>query len=488
MPTVVVEVEVDLPVGDASFGAVLHAVAVQIVPDVAVQFGAGDDGDGQVVVAGRSADAGAELRRVIAQVGMTGHADVERAAGLGLVLEETVGPGAVVVDRQRIPGGIEDAQHRIEPAADRLSVDVSDDRGAGRCDQCKQIDILIAVEPVADVGAERCGAPAVQTAVRRLADDVVGLQQARPVVDLQEANVILSVVERIARGVLNRIAAGGHERQAVVLDRQRPAQVNGHLIGLRLGDVRCADGEHVVIDRIKRIVHAVVAQQEVGRDHGRGEQVGREGQVNRVDRWRLRMRRHINDAHERAEVLQGVVGVEPAARHRDAGQSRNRIDAAENRGLDLRAGGERIGRRQQRHHTRHMRRSHRRTVEVDVIEQSVVWERGQNLRSRRAQVHRGEPVVGEAGQLIGPGGGGDGDDVVQVVAGREQGARTIVVDAVVACRGHEQNVLHRTGGDGVAQRRATRLIAPAVVRGDQVHAEVALHHRCVVDRIDGVGG
>src|SRR5262249_35830971 len=136
----------------------------------------------------------------------------------------------------------------------------------------------------------------------------------------------------------------------------------------------------------------------------------------------------------------------------------------------------------QRHHARDVRRGHRRAADGSVVGGNAILPHGRRHEGRHraedvdaggADVHSRGAVVGEAGQGVVMVGGGDRNDIVQVVAGRV-GRSKIIVGTVVA-RGGDENVAVVAGkGDGVVQSLVESAAAPAVVGDGCAHLDRVL--------------
>ena len=131
--------------------------------------------------------------------------------------------------------------------------------------------------------------------------------------------------------------------------------------------------------------------------------------------------------------------------------------------------------RQQRATSGDMRRRHGSAVKISVIAIGAVPAR-ENCRTRRAEVHCRRSVIGKVGKFIRARGGRDGNDVVQVVAGRINRVHTVVLRRVAGRRDKNDAGLAQTV-DGVAQRggikgRAapTRVHNPGPLGARVIHA------------------
>src|SRR5260221_10445213 len=81
-----------------------------------------------------------------------------------------------------------------------------------------------------------------------------------------------------------------------------------------------------------------------------------------------------------------------------------------------------------------------------------------NVLARRGEIDRPGPVIRVAGEAVAAVGGGDGDDIVAVVAGRVTGAGVEIVALMVAAaiaRGRDDDVSMLAG---VADRIGERLV------------------------------
>ena len=127
-----------------------------------------------------------------------------------------------------------------------------------------------------------------------------------------------------------------------------------------------------------------------------------------------------------------------------------------------------------------MGRGHRGALKIAVVAVGGV-PAGKDRIPGRAQVHGGCAVVGKDGQIIVAGGGGDGNDVVQVVTGRVNRIRAIVLRRV-AGGGHEDDAGLAQAIDGVVQRpRGKARAAPTGVDDFRPFAARVIH------ALDGIG-
>src|SRR5262249_36818505 len=127
--------------------------------------------------------------------------------------------------------------------------------------------------------------------------------------------------------------------------------------------------------------------------------------------------------------------VEAPAGHRAAGQGRDRVGVTEHLGDDLVVGPFGVLRTDKGDHAGDVRGGHRGAADRAVHRGKAVLlhrrrqgrgQRVQDVHAWGAEVHRGGAVIGEVGQLVVAVGGGDGDDVLQVVAGRVGGGEVVV--------------------------------------------------------------
>src|SRR5206468_784785 len=75
---------------------------------------------------------------------------------------------------------------------------------------------------------------------------------------------------------------------------------------------------------------------------------------------------------------------------------------------------------------------------------------GEDIQAGRAQVNGRGTIIRPIGQSVGAGGGGDGDDVIEVVAGRVERVGVVVAGRVAA--GGDKNQVRTAGAvDGVVE-------------------------------------
>ncbi len=184
------------------------------------------------------------------------------------------------------------------------------------------------------------------------------------------------------------------------------------------------------------------------------------------------------------EGFQRVPGVEPPARGDLPVERSDRVDAVEDRGANLgdaRRGDRRPG---QGGHAGHVRRGHARSAVGAVL---AAGERAVDAHPRRPQVDRRRAVVGEGGQAVAFIGGGDRQDVRQIVARRVVG-HVVVIDRFVARGRDEQHALVAARPDGVVERLAVRPASPTVVGHADVDPILGSHHRRVIEGLDRGAG
>ena len=181
-----------------------------------------------------------------------------------------------------------------------------------------------------------------------------------------------------------------------------------------------------------------------------------------------------------ADRLHGGGGVDDAAGGALAGEPRDGRHGRDDRRADLCGGRLRVGGRHQGHEPGHVRRGHRRAAVARI---AVVGRRRIDAHARRGHLHGRRAVVRERREPVRGIGGGHGDTRRSHGIGGV-GAHGVIVRTLVARGGDAENSSIASRRDRVAECRRATASAPAVVRGDDVHAICPPHHRRVVQRGD----
>ena len=181
--------------------------------------------------------------------------------------------------------------------------------------------------------------------------------------------------------------------------------------------------------------------------------------------------------------MERSVGIEARAGNRAAGQRADGVGAVEDGGFYFCGGRLGVHRRKQPRHTRHVGRRHGRSAVPGV---TVAGHGRVDRHARRTEINGGRSVAGEVCQIVVVVGGCNGNDVIVGVVGGIVAAH-VVVGAAVACGGDEQDARLIGRGNRIGQGRGVSAASPTVIGGDDVDAEVASHHRHIVNGLDGAG-
>ena len=289
------------------------------------------------------------------------------------------------------------------------------------------------MRPVADTPGKDHRIAGVNIAVGGLGQHVVRFGGHLQVDDLEQAGRVGPVVQAIARGVSDRIAARAEDRQPVLARAQIRSQVDRDAARLVLTQRGGGDGDDRVIARVEYSIGPAAAQEEVTACYRFRQELFAEINQDRVDRPGLPRRADGTDGRcgsiaTVSDQLQGVVGVEASSGHRPAGQRRDRIGPVHDSGLDLRDGGLGVLRGQQGDHTGDVRCRHARAAVGRVVS---AGRGGVNRHAGRAQIYGRQTVVGKRRHVVVVVSGRNRNDIVVRVVGRVMPPR-IVVRSVVA--------------------------------------------------------
>ena len=277
--------------------------------------------------------------------------------------------------------------------------------------------------------------------------------------------------------MVDRVAVGGTQnRSRTDLDHLGAFGDNGRRVELK------DDG--LVVD-YGYVVRRGSVDRQVGRIDGEG--IVRVGEPHgEIDRRRgdRRLRRRVAGQDADRQALESAVGVESPARGHDPAERGDRVDAVENRVANLLEGGVGCAGPSECGGAGDVRRGHAAAAIRSV---TPTRQRAVNVRSRGPQIDGAGAVVAKQSKVVVMIGGGDGQDVGQVEAGRIVWLH-VVVDVVVAGRRHEEDSGLAAGLDGVVECLAEASAAPTVVGHAKIDAIDRAHHRGVVHRLDRGAG
>ena len=312
----------------------------------------------------------------------------------------------------------------------------------------------LAIGPTAARHRQRhCVIPDVIVSVGRVLCAVVRCTIAKvPIPGRDAAAGLVGELHRQGRLTRSRIGAE--------ISRGRPGRGRGDMDrhALAIGPAAARHRQHHrvipdVIVSVSRVLCAVVrctiAKVPIP---SRDAAAGTVGELHRQGRVaRTRVGAEIRRGRQgRTRAAKGLLQIEPATAHALARQCRQRVNVRHNPVDNLLVVIVREMCRQQRATSGDMRRRHGSAVKISVIAVGPVPAR-ENRRARRAEVHCRGSIIGKVCEFIRARGGRDGNDVVQVVAGRINRVHTIVLRRV-ACGRHENDAGLAQTVDGVAQR------------------------------------
>ena len=173
--------------------------------------------------------------------------------------------------------------------------------------------------------------------------------------------------------------------------------------------------------------------------------------------------------------------MQPATGDDSSSEAGDGCRGSQDRGTHLRHGDARLDGGQQRHHTRHLRRRHRRARQDAV---GATGKRRLDQRARRRQIDRRAAVVRYRRQRVRGGERGHGDHVRQAVVARIP-RDGVVVRRLIAGGRHKRDTGIPPGTDCLLNdhRKAGRSL-PTGIHGHDVDAVIPTHHRDIVDGLD----